>query len=74
MLQARSLWEESAGLLPMVWPLEDVRQEHSVDPGFPMEEPGMGRLPGTVLLCLNWPLGLHVTTVMLSRGVSVILD
>ena len=53
---------ESAGLLPMVWPLEDVRQEHSADPGCLMEDPGMGHLPGTAWHSQSWPLELPATT------------
>ena len=70
-LQPRSALVGSAGLLPMVWPLEDVSQEHSAGPGCLMEEPGTGHLPGTAWLCLNWPLKLHVTTVVLSRLINV---
>ena len=44
-----------------------VSQEHSVDPGCLMEDPGMGHLPGTAWPRLNWPQELPVTTVMLSR-------
>ena len=58
----RLLWEESAGLLPMVWPPEDVRQEHSADPGCLMEELGMGHLPGTASLFQSWPLEPLATT------------
>ena len=72
LLQARSALAGSAGPLPMVWPLEDVHQEHSAGPGCLMEEPGMGHLPGTAWLFLNWLLELHVTTVMLSRLINVL--
>ena len=51
----------------MEWPLEAVSLEPSVDPGFLMEDPGMGHLLGTAWLRLNWPLGLHVTTVTVLR-------
>ena len=61
-LQPRSALVGSAGLLPMVWPLVDVRQEHSVVPGCLMEEPGMGHPPGPALLSQSWPLELPVTT------------
>lgn len=70
----RSHLEESVGHLPMEWPLEAVHQAHSVAPGCPMEAPGMAALPGIVWLCLNWPLGLPVTTATLSRWVSVTLE
>ena len=61
-LQPRSALVGSAGLLPMVWPLEDVHQEHNVDPGCLMEEPGMAAHPGTALLSQSWPLELPAIT------------
>ena len=66
-LIVRILWEQSAGHPLMEWLLEAVSQEHSVDPGFLMEALGMGHLLGTAWPHLNWPLGIHVTTVTVSR-------
>ena len=62
---------ESVGHLPMECALEAVHQGHSVDPGCLMEDPGMDHLPGTALPHPNWPQGLHVTTVTVSRSNKV---
>ena len=66
-LIVRSCLEQSAGHPLMEWLLEAVSQEHSVDPGFLMEALGMGHLLGTAWPHLNWPPGLRVTTVTVSR-------
>jgi len=63
MLRARSHSEESAGHLPMEWPLEAVRQAHSAGPGCRMEGPGMEHPPGTVWQSQSFLLELPVTTV-----------
>ena len=70
-LDKRLSLEESVGHLPMECALEAVHQVHSVDPGFLMEDPGMDHLPGTALPHPNWPQGLHVTTVTVSRSNKV---
>ena len=66
-LIVRLLLEENAGHPPMEWHLEAVSPEPSVDPGFLMEDPGMGHLLGTAWLRLNLLLGIRVTTVTVSR-------
>jgi len=63
MLRARSHSEESAGHLPMEWPLEAVHQAHSVGLGFLLEGPGMEHPPGTVWQSQSFLLELPVTTV-----------
>ena len=63
--------EESVGHLPMECALEAVHRAHSVDPGCLMEDPGMDHQPGTALPHPNWPQGLHVTTVTVSRSIKV---
>ena len=62
-LIVRLPWEENAGHPPMEWLLEAVSPEHSVDPGFLMEDPGMGHPLGTAWLSQSYLKEPTVTTV-----------